>query len=268
MAVTTIDSIQGTGVHSRLSALLYLAGIALMLASCAGPKVSTQSSPHLQNYKVRAVVVMPFENLSTPQIVSTEVPEMEAPQTVKRSDISIGIPGPGDRVDQQTVSVPPSTGMKVARIFSTKLSQRSDVLVYQPEEADRALRELALVETQGPSEEVAQRVANRLKADAALIGLVRVYKERVGGRYGADPGAVVGFEVKLIAQDGRVLWVGNYYEAQRPLTEDFGGFLARGFGFFTAKELASYGAEKLAQQFPVGAAPSVRPAKGERQQHE
>ena len=54
-----------------------------------------------------------------------------------------------------------------------------------------------------------------------------VYQERVGSRLGADPPAAVGFEVKLVASDGMVLWEGNYYEKQRPMTEDFVGFIQR-----------------------------------------
>jgi hypothetical protein len=81
---------------------------------------------------------------------------------------------------------------------------------------------------------------------------VLVYQERVGGRFGADPPAVVGFEVKLVAPDGNILWEGNYYEKQRPMTEDFIGFVQRYGMFVTADELAAYGAGKLAEALPVG----------------
>ena len=89
---------------------------------------------------------------------------------------------------------------------------------------------------------------------AALSGKVLVYQERVGSRLGADPPAAVGFEVKLVAPDGIVLWEGNYYEKQRPMTEDFLGFVQRYGVFVTAEELAAYGAEELADAFPYGGA--------------
>lgn len=96
-------------------------------------------------------------------------------------------------------------------------------------------------------------LAKQLKADAALIGQVLVYQERSGSRLGADPPATVGFEVKLVAGDGQLLWVGNYYERQRPMTEDFMGFIQR-WAFVTAEELAQYGTGEILDQFPFGSA--------------
>jgi hypothetical protein len=95
-------------------------------------------------------------------------------------------------------------------------------------------------------------VAKQLKADASLIGQVRVYQERVGGRFGASPPATVGFEAKVIAADGQVLWEGNYYEQQRPMNEDVMGFIQRWGMFVTAEELAAYGVEHMLHEFPFG----------------
>jgi hypothetical protein len=95
-------------------------------------------------------------------------------------------------------------------------------------------------------------VAKKLKQDAALIGQVLVYQERVGSRLGANPPASVGFEVKVVAADGQVLWVGNYYERQRPMTEDIMGFIHR-WAFVTADELAEYGVDEVLKEFPFGA---------------
>ena len=47
---------------------------------------------------------------------------------------------------------------------------------------------------------LATTVAKQLKADASLIGQVLVYQERVGGRFGANPPATVGFEAKVVAR--------------------------------------------------------------------
>ena len=101
-------------------------------------------------------------------------------------------------------------------------------------------------------EAIGQNVANQLKVDAAMIGQVLVYQERVGSRLGASPPASVGFEAKLVAADGQVLWVGNYYERQRPMTEDLMGFIRRHGAFVTAEELAQYGVEELLKEFPFG----------------
>jgi hypothetical protein len=101
-------------------------------------------------------------------------------------------------------------------------------------------------------EAVAAAAARTLKADAAMMGTVSMYQERVGSRLGANPAASVGFEVRVVAADGEVLWVGNYYERQRPLTEDVVGFIQHGGGFVTAEELAEYGVDEIMKVFPFG----------------
>ncbi len=139
----------------------------------------------------------------------------------------------------------------------SKLNAKPGLRVLSPSEARSAARELA----GGTADEApsAQKIAQRLKADAALSGRVLVYQERVGSRLGADPPAAVGFELKLVAPDGTVLWEGNYYEKQRPLTEDVVGFFQRSGGFVTADELAAYGASELAEVFPYGGAADGTP---------
>jgi hypothetical protein len=106
--------------------------------------------------------------------------------------------------------------------------------------------------TKNTPEMAAANLAKRLKADAALVGQVLVFQERVGSRMGASPAAAVGFEVKVVAADGQVLWVGNYYERQRPMSEDFMGFIHR-WAFVTAEELAEYGVDEVLKEFPFGA---------------
>lgn len=101
-------------------------------------------------------------------------------------------------------------------------------------------------------EAVGAAIAARLKVDAALVGQVLVFQERVGSRLGADPPAAVGFEVKVVTSDETVLWIGNYYERQRPMTEDMLGFLQRWGAFVTAEELAQYGVDEILKEFPFG----------------
>jgi hypothetical protein len=225
------------------------AGAALILGGCVGEKVVTKSSPQLDQYHIKAVVVMPFETLATPQVIRPDIPELPVPGGVVRSDITVATPRSTERLDQRTATVPSEAGMRVARIFSGKLRSSPGIVVRSPAEAEVELKQLRVVGKELTREEAGRRVALRLKTDAALVGLLRVYRERGGSRYGDDP-AAVGFEVKLVAADGRVLWIGEYSEVQRPLTEDFKGFLDRGFGFLTAEELTSYGAEQLIRKSP------------------
>jgi hypothetical protein len=99
---------------------------------------------------------------------------------------------------------------------------------------------------------LAQEVGDRLKVDGVLMGLVRTYREREGSRLGANP-AAVGFEVFLVnPADGVVLWKGEFFEEQKPLTQDVVGFFEKSGGFVTAKELAELGVQKVMKTFPVG----------------
>lgn len=84
------------------------------------------------------------------------------------------------------------------------------------------------------------------------MGLVRTYRERDGTRMGAKP-AAVGFEVFLVQPaDGVVLWKGEFFEEQKPLTQDVVGFFEKSGGFVRAKELSELGVQKVMKAFPVG----------------
>jgi hypothetical protein len=99
---------------------------------------------------------------------------------------------------------------------------------------------------------LAQEVGDRLKVDGVLMGLVRTYRERDGTRIGAKP-AAVGFEVFLVQPaDGVVLWKGEFFEEQKPLTQDVVGFFEKSGGFVRAKELSELGVQKVMKAFPVG----------------
>src|SRR4029077_10630129 len=127
---------------------------------------------------------------------------------------------------RQTVKVPIDAGATVTQILWSRLSTRHGVTVLAPSEAVKVLASEAAPQS-SVGQSPAVTVAQQLKADASLIGQVLVYQERVGGRFGANPPATVGFEVKVVASDGQVLWVGNYYERQRPMIEDVMGFIQR-----------------------------------------
>lgn len=225
--------------------------VVLVLVGCAGPKVTLKRASQLEQYRVSSIVVLPFEAVTTPQAVGQRGPELSRPPEVVKSDISA--PGPDGiaRLGQQTTIVPPGADMKVARIFARKLRTREALTVVPPQDVESAVAALEASDPSLPPEEVARRLALDFKADAAVAGLLRVYKEREGSKYGAVP-AVVGFEVTLVASDGQVLWSGAYYEEQRPIFEDISGLFAHGFGFVTAEDLATYGAEELVKEFPFG----------------
>ena len=153
---------------------------------------------------------------------------------------------------KQTATVPGYAAEKVTQLFWTRLKNRQGVTVLPPAEAAKASAQPAEEATKISPERQAADVAVKLKADAALMGQVLVYQERSGGKFGASPPATVGFEVKAVAPDGQVLWIGNYYERQQPMTQDFLGFFQHGGVFVTAEELARFGADHILKTFPFG----------------
>ncbi|MBD0316128.1 MAG: hypothetical protein ICV75_05495 [Nitrospiraceae bacterium] len=164
--------------------------------------------------------------------------------------MSVSEPRSADLVLRQTTTVPPYASEKITELFWSRLQKRAGLRVVRAS-ADAAKRSNA---DPPPATLAAMAVneAKRLKADAAMLGEVFVYQERVGSRLGANPPAAVGYEAKVVAADGQVLWVGNYYERQRPMIEDMLGFVQRWGAFVTAEELARYGVEQVLEQFPFG----------------
>lgn len=227
----------------------------LLVAGCAPAKVKIEASPDLGAYPVKTIAILPFDALSTPQMIDPFVMGLQEPQGAMRTDIvgAVAIPPAGERLNQPTATVPPFAAERLTRMFYGHLLGLEGLQVLSPEDATRAVTALGLAGARIPPEELARKVAARLSADATLIGRVLVYQERAGSKLGANP-AAVGFEVRLIATDGVTLWIGNYYEKQRPMTEDFIGFVQRRGVFVTAEELAEYGVRHVIQQFPFGGA--------------
>ncbi|MFO0774410.1 MAG: hypothetical protein U0172_07080 [Nitrospiraceae bacterium] len=230
----------------------------MMLAACGPTKVTTETSPYLGRYTVGTIAVVPFDVLHTPQINTERTAGLPAPKSAKASDISVGIPREVSHERSLGASrVPPQAGELVTRLVWDRLGARGGLKIVPLPAAVAASQELS--ETTAAQPEAARlppegaaravEIGKRLAADAVMTGRVTVYQEREGSRIGAES-AAVGLEMKLVALDGRVLWTGNYFEKQRPMTEDLVGFFQRKGAFVTAAELAEYGVEKVLQQFP------------------
>jgi hypothetical protein len=229
-----------------------IVGLAVLaVGGCSGSKVTTKASSELARYQIRTIALVPFTILATPQVRDVVDQAFSMPSGARRSDMAIAVPPNTDQLVRETVTVPMSAGDTVTQLLWSRLRTRQGVTVLAPSEAARVLASQST--TQSPAGQLpAVAVAKQLKVDASLIGQVLMYQERVGGRFGASPPATVGFEAKVIAADGQVLWVGNYYERQRPMIEDVMGFIQRHGMFVTAEELATYGVEHLLLEFPFG----------------
>jgi hypothetical protein len=229
-----------------------LVGLAVLaVAGCSGSKVTTKASAELPRYQIRTIALIPFTTLATPQVRDVVDQSFSAPQGARRSDMAIAVSPNTEQLLLQTVTVPTGAGATVTQLLWSRLRARQGVTVLSPSEAAKALASPATPQL-STGQSPAVTVAKQLKVDASLIGQVLVYQERVGGRFGASPPATVGFEAKVVATDGQVLWEGNYYEKQRPMTEDFMGFIQRHGVFVTAEELAIYGVEHMLLEFPFG----------------
>lgn len=236
---------------------LTLTVLVLAVVGCSGAKVTTKTSTELERYQIRTIALVPFTTLATPQVrnvVDQSLPA--APGFFRRSDVVMNPPSNTrqalhQKALGQSVTVPTSAGDIVTQLLWSRLKTRQDMTVISPREVAKAMGSPATSQpSAGQSPEM--MVAKQLKVDASLIGQVLVYQERVGGRFGANPPATVGFEAKVVAADGQVLWEGNYYEEQRPATEDLMGFIQRRGVFVTAEELAIYGVEQMLLEFPFG----------------
>lgn len=238
-------------VHVRRMGLVCLAGVLLAGPGCSGAKVTTKSSNELPRYQIRTLALVPFTSLKTPQLHDQRNSYFSTPEGVRGSDISIAVPPGAEVQSRQTATVPGYAEDKVTQLFWRRLQAKEGLRVLPPGDAAKVAATTAEA-TKSTPEMAAANLAKRLNADATLVGQVLVFQERVGSRMGASPAAAVGFEVKVVAADGQVLWAGNYYERQRPMTEDFMGFIHR-WAFVTADELAEYGVDEVLKEFPFGA---------------
>jgi hypothetical protein len=225
-----------------------------LLAGCAfQSKVTSTVSANIDQYHVKTVVVLPFDTLMTPQITEGRpYDELVPPQGIRRSDISVGVPPSGERYATQVAGVPSAAAEKVTRSFYGKLKNWEGLNIFSPDDAAAALKKLETEGGEATPEQRAAKIATKMSLDAAIVGRVLVYQERKGSKLGGET-AAVGFEVKLVAADGATLWIGNYYEKQKPLNEDARGFAEHGGVFVTAEELIEYGTVHLADTFPFGA---------------
>lgn len=243
--------IRRTVVIGLMPHALALTALVLAVVGCSGSKVNTKSSGELAHYQIRTIALVPFTTLATPQVRESIDQSIPVPQGARRSDMAIAVSPSTDQNIRQTVTVPVDAGATVTQLLWSQLRARQGVTVLSPSEASKALGSHAMPQISADQSQ-AVIVAKQLKADASLIGQVLVYQERVGGRFGASPPATVGFEAKVVAADGHVLWEGNYYEKQRPMIEDVMGFIERHGVFVTAEELASYGVKHMLLEFPFG----------------
>lgn len=210
----------------RKSQPILIAVLMGTLAGCGATTSETITAPQIEQYRILRIAVLPF---------------MVSPST------------PGQRRGYAAPAPPAVAGEKVADVFYLKLNTREGLAVAPPQMVRDAMPSIT---ASVASRSVLRDLGERLDVAALLEGTVEVYQERKGSAIGlerAEDAAAIGFSVRLVSvKDGKTLWAGEYYERQRPLTEDLSGFLERGVRFLTVEQLANSAVDKVLRAFPLG----------------
>jgi hypothetical protein len=209
--------------HTAILVAVLLMGA---MTGCGSTTSETITAPQIEQYRIMRIAVLPF---------------MVSPST------------PGQRRGYAAPAPPAIAGEKLADVFYLKLNAREGLSVVPPQIVREAMPSItASVASRG----FLRDLGERLDAGAVLEGTVEVYQERKGSALGlarAEDAAAVGFSVRLVSvKDGKTLWTGEYYERQRPLTEDLSGFLERGVRFLTVDQLAHSAVDHVLREFPLG----------------
>lgn len=238
--------------HARFL-VKWLIGWCCFGLGCVPAKVQVQSAPQFDPSHISSVAVLPFQTITTPQWRNG--PARGGVRDAEESRTQFRLPGT-DQLEltesrKDLYVVPEIAAQRITTKVVSALVSRPSLRVIGPPETS-ALVEKGTQETQPSLQVMAQEVGTRLQVDGVLTGLVRTYREREGSKLGAKP-AAVGFAVYLVRpSDGTVLWTGEFFEEQKPLTQDVVGFFEKGGGFVTADELAELGVQKVMKAFPVG----------------
>jgi TolB-like protein len=196
------------------------------MAGCGGTTSETVTAPQIEQYRIMRIAVLPF---------------MVSPPT------------PGQERGYAAPAPPAIAGDKLAELFYRKLNTREGLAVVPPQLVRDAIPAMPATEA---DRALLRDLGERLDVGAVLEGTVRVYRERQGSAIGLEQprdAAAVGFSARLISvKDGEILWTGDYYERQRPLTEDLSGFLERGARFLTVDQLADSAVDHVLRGFPLG----------------
>lgn len=225
--------------------------------ACAPETVSIKSHPLFVPQAINKIAIAPFRVAKSERGISlafrTPPPTgLEHPQ-IHQALGSVSGSSVTGRSRPVQISVPDAVPDMVRHMVYSQLKLKPRIQVIPPETVGQILDSQEGSARAQDRPEMARILGQRLAVDAVLEGVIRVYREREGTKFAAHP-AAVGFEIRLIgARDGKVLWVGDFFEEQKPLTHDFKGFLERGGTFVTAEELARTGVVRVLESLPLGA---------------
>ena len=229
--------------------------LTLGLIGCVPDTVTVKTHRTFAPVLIKTVGVIPFTAaLGFPGVYQSfgEIPPPDVGSSEIRQSFE-GTTGPiPHRPHAREESVPLGAEKKITDMVYANLKHRPGLKIISPNEVARALSKKSLNPSKIQNQILAREVGRILSLDAVITGQVRVFRERAGQKFAAIP-AAVGFDVQVInAQDGTVVWIGDFFEEQKPFTQDFKGMLERGGKWVTAEELARSGVKRVIQRLPIG----------------
>ena len=227
----------------------------LSLIGCAPDTVTVKARPTFDPNSIKTIAVMPFTAVKGSPGVYQSFGEIPPPD-IGASEIQESFTGSASPVPLRPhatkVSVPHGVGDIITEMVYANLKLRPGLKTYPAFEVSQALARSNLDPATVPVQKLAVTLGQTLSLDGVVAGQVRVYREREGQKYGAIP-AAVGFDVQVIsAKNGTVLWIGDYFEEQKPLIQDLQGFFERRGQWVTAEELARSGVKRVMDRLLIG----------------
>jgi hypothetical protein len=209
--------------------LRLLAILLLSVTACSfGPgNIQSKHATDIEARKIRRIAVIPPSVLTTQE--KPRLPYTSAPATERRSS------------EQEPNEL-------LARlVYSAIVSMSKWQIVSESE-----VREVAQTVAPGGGTTRLRKIAEMVYADAAIVGRVERYRERIGDEWGAKSPASVAFVVDLIdIRRGDIVWSARFDETQKPLTENIfalGDIGQRGIKWLNAEQLTHEGVKKALAQ--------------------
>lgn len=185
-------------------------------------------------------------------------PQVERPRIDVLAVLPIEAAAPKSSADEEKSALPGDAGLAVTAQIYRFLANQSEFRFVADLTVQDAVQRPSV---RGASSLTSRAVAlgKEVAADAVLFGTVSRFRERVGTELGATSPASVAFDLGLVdVASGEVLWEGSFAKTQEPLSSNlfnFWMFWRAGPHWFSARELAGLGVDKLLEEMTE----SVRP---------
>jgi len=221
-------------MSGRIMRWIGIGGVLLLTLGLAACQAARMADRRTSDWQPQRVAVLPYQ-----AAIGGEEGNVRSPLTGASFRPGPMIEGAGMALDASLNQWLP----KVANFQIIPVSQAGAVF-------DRMRREDISLNLM----QAVRATAERLKADAVLVGFVYRFAQRVGGPYAADRPASAAFDLNLIrVSDGAVIWKNSFDETQQAFSEDIlaaSQYMDRGLRWFTVQEWGDIGLGQLLERLP------------------